>query len=253
MRKPIIAGNWKMHKTLPEAKKFLEEVSGLVPSKDQVESVVCAPALFLGQLVELAGSSDVQIGAQNMHFEENGAFTGETSPKALEDLGVKYVVIGHSERREMFNETDETVNKKTLSAFKYNLTPIVCCGETLEQRENGETNEFVGGQIKAALNGLSTEQVTQTVIAYEPIWAIGTGKSSTAADANETCAHIRKVIAEQFSPEVAEAVRIQYGGSVKPGNIKEYMSQPDIDGALVGGASLEADSFLQLLEAGSHE
>jgi triosephosphate isomerase (TIM) len=253
MRKPIIAGNWKMHKTLPEAKKFIEEVSGLVPSKDKVESVVCAPALFLGQLVELTKESDLEIGAQNMHFEESGAFTGETSPKALQDIGAKYVVIGHSERREMFNETDESVNKKTLTAFKYNLTPIVCCGETLEQRENGETNEFVGGQIKAALNGLSDEQVKQTVIAYEPIWAIGTGKSSTAEDANETCSHIRKVVAEQFSQEVAEAVRIQYGGSVKPGNIQEYMSQPDIDGALVGGASLETDSFLQLLEAGTHE
>ncbi|WP_210365302.1 triose-phosphate isomerase [Bacillus sp. REN3] len=253
MRKPIIAGNWKMHKTLPEAKAFIEEVAGSVPSKDQVESVVCAPALFLGQLTELAGNSDLGIGAQNMHFEESGAFTGEISPKALEDIGAKYVIIGHSERREMFNETDETVNKKTLTAFKYNLTPIVCCGETLQQRENGETNEFVGGQIKAALDGLTENQVRQTVIAYEPIWAIGTGKSSTAEDANETCAHIRKVIAEQFSQETADAVRIQYGGSVKPGNIKEYLSQQDIDGALVGGASLEADSFLKLLEAGKNE
>ncbi|MGM0902658.1 MAG: triose-phosphate isomerase [Bacillota bacterium] len=250
MRKPIIAGNWKMHKTLPEAKKFIEDVNGLVPSNDKVESVVCAPALFLGQLVEAARNHDLKIGAQNMHFEESGAFTGEISPKALEDIGVNYVIIGHSERREMFNETDETVNKKTLAAFKYNLTPIVCCGETLEQRENGETNEFVGSQVTKALEGLSEEQLKQTVIAYEPIWAIGTGKSSTAEDANETCAHIRKVLAERFSTEVAEAIRIQYGGSVKPGNIKEYMAQSDIDGALVGGASLETDSFLQLLEAG---
>ncbi|WP_404329832.1 triose-phosphate isomerase [Mesobacillus maritimus] len=250
MRKPIIAGNWKMHKTLPEAKKFIEDVNGLVPSNDKVESVVCAPALFLGQLVEAARNHDLKIGAQNMHFEESGAFTGEISPKALEDIGVNYVIIGHSERREMFNETDETVNKKTLAAFKYNLTPIVCCGETLEQRENGETNELVGSQVTKALEGLSEEQLKQTVIAYEPIWAIGTGKSSTAEDANETCAHIRKVLAERFSTEVAEAIRIQYGGSVKPGNIKEYMAQSDIDGALVGGASLETDSFLQLLEAG---
>lgn len=250
MRKPIIAGNWKMHKTLPEAKKFIEDVNGLVPSNDKVESVVCAPALFLGQLVEAARNHDLKIGAQNMHFEESGAFTGEISPKALEDIGVNYVIIGHSERREMFNETDETVNKKTLAAFKYNLTPIVCCGETLEQRENGETNELVGSQVTKALEGLTEEQLKQTVIAYEPIWAIGTGKSSTAEDANETCAHIRKVLAERFSSEVAEAIRIQYGGSVKPGNIKEYMAQSDIDGALVGGASLETDSFLQLLEAG---
>lgn len=253
MRKPIIAGNWKMHKTISEAKSFLEEVNGLVPSKDQVDSVVCAPALFLERLVESSKDYDVEIGAQNMHFEESGAFTGEISPVALADLGVKYVIIGHSERREMFNETDDSVNKKTLAAFKHGLTPIVCCGETLEQRENGETNDFVGGQIKQALVGLTEDQVKQTVIAYEPIWAIGTGKSSTAEDANETCSHIRKVISEQFSQDVADAVRIQYGGSVKPGNIGEYMAQPDIDGALVGGASLEAQSFLQLLEAGKNE
>ncbi|PLR99140.1 triose-phosphate isomerase [Bacillus sp. T33-2] len=253
MRKPIIAGNWKMHKTLSEASQFLEEVAGLVPAKDKMDSVVCAPALFLPRLAELAKEYDVEIGAQNMHFEESGAFTGETSPKAIADIGVKYVIIGHSERREMFNETDDSVNKKALSAFKYNLVPIVCVGETLEQRENGETNELVGSQVQKALNGLTEDQVKQTVIAYEPIWAIGTGKSSTAEDANEVCSHIRSVVAGQFSQEAADAVRIQYGGSVKPGNIKEYMAQPDIDGALVGGASLETDSFLQLLEAGKNE
>jgi triosephosphate isomerase (TIM) len=253
MRKPIIAGNWKMHKTLSEAKSFLEQVNGLVPTKEKIDSVVCAPALFLEQLVAVSKGYDVAIGAQNMHFENSGAFTGEISPVALADVGVQYVIIGHSERREMFNETDESVNKKTLAAFAHGLTPIVCCGETLEQRENGETNEFVGGQVKNALVGLTAEQLKQTVIAYEPIWAIGTGRSSSASDANEVCAYIRQVVAEQFSPEVAEAVRIQYGGSVKPENIKEYMSQPDIDGALVGGASLDADSFLKLLEAGSNE
>lgn len=253
MRKPIIAGNWKMHKTLSEATSFVEEVKNSVPSSDKVESVICAPALFLNSLVEATKGTEVAIGAQTMHFEEQGAFTGEISPKALADLGVKYVVIGHSERREMFNETDETVNKKTLAAFKYNLLPIVCVGETLEQRENGETMQLVGDQVKKALAGLSTEQVKQTVIAYEPIWAIGTGKSSTSQDANEVCALIRKVVAEQFSQDTAEALRIQYGGSVKPGNIKEYMAQSDIDGALVGGASLEAQSFLELVEAGSYE
>jgi triosephosphate isomerase (TIM) len=253
MRTPIIAGNWKMHKTLSEAKSFAKEVKGLVPTSDQVETVICSPALFLQSLVETTKGTNVKIGAQNMHFEESGAFTGEISPAALSDLGVQYVIIGHSERREMFNETDESVNKKTLAAFNYNLTPIVCCGETLVQRENGETNEFVGTQIKHALAGLTEEQVKQTVIAYEPIWAIGTGKSSTAEDANEVCAHIRRVVAEQFSQDVANAVRIQYGGSVKPGNIKEYMAQPDIDGALVGGASLEAQSFVQLVEAGKYE
>ncbi|WP_019153676.1 triose-phosphate isomerase [Robertmurraya massiliosenegalensis] len=253
MRKPIIAGNWKMHKTISEAKSFLEEVKGLVPAKDKVESVICAPALFLDSLVDLSKEYDVEIGAQNMHFEESGAFTGEISPVALADLGVKYVILGHSERREMFNETDDAVNKKTLAAFKHQLTPIVCCGETLEEREAGQTNELVGNQVKQAFVGLTAEQVKQTVIAYEPIWAIGTGKSSTAEDANEVCAHIRSVVAEQFSQTTADAVRIQYGGSVKPANIKEYMAQPDIDGALVGGASLEASSFLQLLEAGQYE
>ncbi|WP_045518085.1 triose-phosphate isomerase [Neobacillus niacini] len=253
MRKPIIAGNWKMNKTLAEAKSFTEEVKGLVPDSQKIDSIICAPALFLQNLVEITDGSDVKIGAQNMHFEESGAFTGEISPKPLSEIGVRYVIIGHSERREMFNETDESVNLKTLAAFKYNLTPIVCCGETLEQRENGETMDFVGTQIQKALAGLSDDQVKQTVIAYEPIWAIGTGKSSTSQDANDVCAHIRQVIAQQFSEDVANAVRIQYGGSVKPENIKEYMAQPDIDGALVGGASLDARSFLQLLEAGSYE
>ena len=253
MRKPIIAGNWKMNKTLAEAKSFTEEVKGLVPQSDKIDSVICAPALFLQNLVEITEGTEVKIGAQNMHFEENGAFTGEISPKPLSEIGVQYVIIGHSERREMFNETDESVNLKTLAAFKYNLTPIVCCGETLEQRENGETMDFVGSQVQKALAGLTDEQVKQTVIAYEPIWAIGTCKSSTSQDANDVCAHIRQVVGQQFSEDVANAVRIQYGGSVKPENIKEYMAQPDIDGALVGGASLEARSFLQLLEAGSYE
>ncbi|MFJ7752947.1 triose-phosphate isomerase [Peribacillus muralis] len=253
MRKPIIAGNWKMNKTLSEATAFLEEVSSLIPKQDVIDTVVCAPALFLDQLVQAAKGTDVKIGAQNMHFEDNGAFTGEISPIAIADLGVSYVILGHSERREMFNETDEAVNKKAHAAFANQLTPIVCCGETLEQREAGETNDFVASQIEKGLAGLSDEQLKQAVIAYEPIWAIGTGKSSSAQDANEVCAHIRTVVADKFSNEAAAAIRIQYGGSVKPENIKEYMAQPDIDGALVGGASLKADSFLQLLEAGHYE
>lgn len=242
-----------MFKTLSEAKSFMEEVKSSVPAKDKIESVVCAPAVFLESLVSIAKEYEIEIGAQNMHFEESGAFTGEISPVALEDLGVKYVILGHSERREMFNETDEAVNKKVVAAFKHHLVPIVCVGETLEQRESGITNEFVAGQVQKALAGLSPEQVKQVVIAYEPIWAIGTGKSSTSTDANDVCSHIRSVVAEQFSTDVAEAVRIQYGGSVKPANIKEYMAESDIDGALVGGASLEATSFLQLLEGGKNE
>lgn len=253
MRKPIIAGNWKMHKVMSEAKSFVEEVKSLVPSSEKVDSVVCAPSLFLERLVEITKDTELKIAAQNMHFEESGAFTGEVSPVALKDIGVSYVVLGHSERREMFAESDDSVNKKTFAAFKNGLTPIVCCGETLEEREAGKTNDLVGEQVKKALAGLTEEQANTVVIAYEPIWAIGTGKSSSAEDANKVCAYIRSVVAEQFSQNVADAVRIQYGGSVKPTNIKEYMAQSDIDGALVGGASLEAQSFLQLLEAGQNE
>ncbi|MBA2871387.1 triosephosphate isomerase [Anoxybacillus calidus] len=253
MRKPIIAGNWKMHKTLSEAVSFVEEVKGLIPSAEKVDSVICAPALFLERLVQAVQGTDLKIGAQNMHFAESGAYTGEISPMALKDIGVTYVIIGHSERREMFAETDETVNKKVMAAFTHGLTPIVCCGETLEQRESGQTNEIVGAQVEKALEGLTEEQAKQVVIAYEPIWAIGTGKSSTAEDANAVCGHIRSVIAKKFSQEVADAVRIQYGGSVKPNNIKEFLAQEHIDGALVGGASLEPQSFLQLVEAGNHE
>lgn len=238
-----------MNKTLGEAIAFVKETKEKVPSAEQVDTVVCSPALFLDALVKETEGTELKIGAQNMHFEESGAFTGEISPRALQDIRVDYVIIGHSERREMFAETDETVNKKVHAAFAYNLIPIMCCGETLEERENGSTNDIVKGQVEKGLAGLTEEQVKQAVIAYEPIWAIGTGKSSSAEEANETCAYIRTVVAEQFSQVAAEAVRIQYGGSVKPSNIRDYLNQSDIDGALVGGASLESESFLQLVEA----
>lgn len=250
MRKPIIAGNWKMNKTLQEAVDFASVVKTKIPSAESVESVICAPALFLDRLVQEVKGTDLGIGAQNMHFEESGAFTGEISPVALKDLGVQYVIIGHSERREMFNETDETVNKKVHAAFKHGLTPIMCVGETLEEREADQWKQVVQSQTTKGLAGLTDEQVAKVVIAYEPIWAIGTGKTASAEDANEVCAYIRKTVAEQFSKETADQIRIQYGGSVKPGNIKELMDQSDIDGALVGGASLDPNSFLQLLEAG---
>jgi triosephosphate isomerase (TIM) len=252
LRKPIIAGNWKMNKTLGEAKHFVEEVKGLIPKSDKVDSVVCAPALFLHGLKMEAEGSELKFGAQNMHFEDNGAFTGEISPVALKDMKIDYVIIGHSERREMFAETDESVNKKTHAAFNHGLAPIVCVGETLEEREQNKTKEIVEGQVEKALNNLTAEQVASTVIAYEPIWAIGTGKSSTAADANEVCAAIRQKVASLYSTDVSEKVRIQYGGSVKPQNIAEYMAETDIDGALVGGASLDPQSFLMLLEAVNH-
>ncbi|MFP5163001.1 triose-phosphate isomerase [Staphylococcus equorum] len=250
MRKPIIAGNWKMNKTVQEAKDFVNALPTL-PDTKEVESVICAPAIQLDALVTLVNdgkAEGLQIGAQNAYFEDNGAFTGETSPAALADLGVKYVVIGHSERREIFKETDEDINKKAHAVFNHGMTPIICVGETDEERESGKANEVVGNQVKKAVEGLSEEQLQQVVIAYEPIWAIGTGKSSTSEDANEMCAFVRETVAELSSQTVADATRIQYGGSVKPNNIKEYMAQSDIDGALVGGASLKVDDFVQLLE-----
>ena len=191
----------------------------------------------------------MKVAAQNCYFEEEGAFTGEISPKALGDLGVDYVIIGHSERREYFHETDEDINKKAHAILRNGMTPIVCCGETLEQRESGVTNEWVSGQITAALKDLTADQVANLVLAYEPIWAIGTGKSSTAKDANDTCGVVRATVATIFGQEVADKVRVQYGGSVKPENIAEYMAEEHIDGALVGGASLVPESFLALLEA----
>ncbi len=248
MRKPIIAGNWKMHKTLTEATEFMNEVKSAVPSSEKVDSVVCAPAPFLHQLVKDSEGQEIKVGAQTMHFEDAGAFTGEVSPAMLEDLNVDYVIIGHSERRAMFNETNESVNKKVQAAFSHSLVPIVCVGETLEEREGGSMKEVVSEQVTEALKGLTAEQVSQTVIAYEPVWAIGTGKSATAEDANEVCSFIRKTVAELSGNEASDSVRIQYGGSVKPENIKDFMQQSDIDGALVGGASLKPDSFLQLIE-----
>nr|WP_258525585.1 triose-phosphate isomerase [Paenibacillus sp. YN15] len=246
-RTPIIAGNWKMFKTVKEAVAFAEEVKGKAELAG-VESVVCAPFTNLPALVQAFQGTAIKVGAQNLHFEDNGAYTGEISGIMLKDLGVEYVIIGHSERRAYFAETDEIVNKKVLAAFKHGLTPILCVGEKLEEREAGETKEVCRVQTVAALAGLTAEQAAKTVIAYEPIWAIGTGKSSTAEDANEVISYIRSVVAEQFNGEVAQAIRIQYGGSVKPNNISEYMAKADIDGALVGGASLEPASYIALVE-----
>lgn len=252
MRKPIIAGNWKMYKTLSEAKEFAEEVKGLAPNPEKVDTVLCAPALFLEQLAQVLKDSPVHVGAQTMHFENEGAFTGEVSPIQLADLGVEFVIVGHSERREFFNETDEAVNKKVHAAFQHSLVPIVCVGETLEEREAGKTTSKVEGQIEKALADLSEDKVKQTVIAYEPIWAIGTGKTATSEDANEVCGSIRSKVESLFGQSVAQAVRIQYGGSVKAENIEELLTMEHIDGALVGGASLQSSSFLKLLEAGAN-
>ncbi|AMW99795.1 triose-phosphate isomerase [Rummeliibacillus sp. G93] len=252
MRKPIIAGNWKMYKTLSQAVEFVQEVKTSIPESTKVDAVICAPALFLPSLVKEAEGSALEIGAQTMHFENEGAFTGEISPAQLEDLKVNYVILGHSERREYNNETDESVNKKVHAAFEHGMTPIICVGETLDDREKSHTMVKVSSQVGAALKGLTKDQVAKTVIAYEPIWAIGTGKTATSEDANTVCEGIRKTVADIAGEEAAEAVRIQYGGSVKPANIKELLSMEHIDGALVGGASLEPDSYLQLLEAGAN-
>lgn len=249
MRKPIIAGNWKMNKTAAQAKAFAEAVRTKIPANRLVDSVIGSPALFLQELVESAKGTELKISAQNCYWENAGAYTGETSPAALADLGVDYVIIGHSERREYFHETDEDINKKAKAIFANKLIPIFCCGESLETYEAGKTAEWIEGQITKGLAGLSSEQVSSMVIAYEPIWAIGTGKSADATIADEICGVVRATVEKLYGKEVSEAVRIQYGGSVKPENIGEYMAKENVDGALVGGASLDADSFLALLNA----
>ncbi|MGX9135801.1 triose-phosphate isomerase [Rummeliibacillus sp. JY-2-4R] len=252
MRKPIIAGNWKMYKTLSEAIEFVNAVKSSLPEKEKVDSVICAPSLFLPSLVKEAEGSNLAIGAQTMHYENEGAFTGEVSPVQLEDIQVQYVILGHSERRQYDNETDEGVNKKAHAAFAHHLTPIICVGETLEEREANQTVAKVSSQVSKALDGLTAEQVAKSVIAYEPIWAIGTGKTATAEDANVVCEAIRKTVEEVAGNTAAESIRIQYGGSVKPENVVELLSMEHIDGALVGGASLQPNSYLSLLEAGAN-
>jgi len=241
-----------MNKTLAGATQFIQDIKDSIPAKDVVEAVVCAPAVFLSALVKETEGTDIAIGAQNMYFEESGAFTGEISPIMLKDLGVHYVILGHSERRALFAETDEMVNKKTQAAFDHGLVPIVCVGETLEEREAGKTYSLVEAQVTEALKGLNSEQVKAVIVAYEPIWAIGTGQSASSDQANEVCGVVRQTVAKLYDQATADSVRVQYGGSVKPANIAELLGKEHIDGALVGGASLESDAFLQLLEAANH-
>ena len=252
MRKPIVAGNWKMYKTFDEAVDFVEAIQQAIPSPEKVDAVVCAPAIYLPTLVVAAEDSSLAIGAQNMHFEDEGAFTGEISPAMLSNIQVDYVILGHSERREMFNETDEAVNKKIRAALNHGIVPIICCGETLEERDAGATESKVAGQITKALEGFTAEEVEHMVIAYEPIWAIGTGKTATADDANTVCGSIRSVVEKLYGKATGDKIRIQYGGSVKPENIEELLAKEHIDGALVGGASLQAASFMKLLEAAAN-
>ena len=248
MRKPIIAGNWKMFKTRDEAINFILQVNDRMPSIDKVDTVVCAQFTALRCLVKRQ-MENLRIGAQNMHWADEGAYTGEVSGLMLKSIGVSYVIIGHSERRQYFNETDGDINKKLKKVFEVELTPILCVGESLEQREGGKTEEHLKGQLEKDLEGLTKEQVMSLVIAYEPIWAIGTGRTATAEVAEETCKFIREEVGRLYDQETAEAIRIQYGGSVKTSNIDELMSMPDIDGALIGGASLKPEDFVVLCNA----
>lgn len=239
-RKKIIAGNWKMNMTPSEAVELVNTLKSLVVT-EEADVVFCVPAIDIIPVVEAAKGSNIQVGAENMYFEEKGAYTGEISPNMLTDAGVKYVVLGHSERREYFAETDETVNKKMLKAFEHGITPIMCCGETLTQREQGVTMDFIRQQVKVGFQNVTADQAKTAVIAYEPIWAIGTGKTATTEQAEEVCKGIRDCVAEVYDEATAEAIRIQYGGSVNAGNAAELFAQADIDGGLVGGASLKAD------------
>ena len=247
IRKKIIAGNWKMNKTPSEATVFINELKLLVNEAD-VDVVACTPFVCIPAAIEAAKGTNIQIGAQNMYYEKSGAYTGEVSAQMLVDLGVKYVIVGHSERRQYFAETDVLVNKKVLAAFNSGLIPIVCVGEALEQREQGITDDLVRMQTKIAMQGLGVEQAKQVVIAYEPIWAIGTGKTATAEQANEVCAVIRETVKGLFGEDVSQQIRIQYGGSVNADNASELMNMSDIDGALVGGASLKADEFSKIVK-----
>lgn len=248
-RKTVIAGNWKMNKTPLEAKELIEEMKPLLAKAKWCEMVLCVPFTDLQTAIKAAKGSKIAIGAQNMHFEKSGAFTGEVSATMLKELGVKYVIIGHSERRQYFNETDDTCNKKVLVAIENGLRPILCCGETLDQREQGVTIETVRSQIKIALQGVQVEDIKKVIIAYEPIWAIGTGKTATSEQANEVCSAIRDCLRELYGARAARAITVQYGGSMNAKNASELLAQPDVDGGLIGGASLKSADFAAIVEA----
>ncbi len=247
MRTPFIAGNWKMYKTVVEAVKYVKEFRSLVKDITGVEIVLAAPFTAIHAAAEAARNSNVGIAAQDVYWEKQGAFTGEVSAPMIREAGAEYVIIGHSERRTLFGETDETVNRKVGAAFSEDLTPIVCIGETLEQRERNETFGVLDTQIARGLAGITAEQITQLVIAYEPVWAIGTGRNATPAQAAEAHAHIRQRVLDQHGAETAELVRVIYGGSVKPENIRDLITQPNVDGALVGGACLEVEGFFEIV------
>ncbi len=246
LRTPIIAGNWKMNNTIAEAVQLVEKIKKS-PLKEDVEVVVAVPFTSLVDVKKAIEGSRIKLAAQNMHWEDKGAYTGEISPLMLKEIGIDYCIIGHSERRQYFNETDETVNKKVKATLKYNIKPIICVGETLEQRENNEAEQIVEKQLLKALEGVEIGKIKDIVIAYEPIWAIGTGKTASSDDADKMCAFIRRIIGNKYGEQASKVIRIQYGGSVKPNNIKELMDRENIDGALVGGASLVAEDFVKIV------
>ncbi len=248
-RKTIIAGNWKMNKTPSEGKALIEEMKGMLSKTKWCEVVLCVPFTDIQAAVKAAKGSKIAIGAENMHFEKSGAFTGEISADMLKELGVKYVIIGHSERRQYFNETDETCNKKVKVAIENGLRPILCVGESLAEREQDVTMEVIRKQVKIALQGVTVDEVKKVVIAYEPIWAIGTGKTATSEQAGEVCAKIRDCLREMYGARAARAITIQYGGSMNAKNAAELLAQPDVDGGLIGGASLKAPDFAAIVDA----
>ena len=252
-RKTIIAGNWKMNKTPSETKAFAEQFKAILPKTKWCDIVVCAPTVDLSAAVRAFKDSRIAVGAENVYFEKSGAYTGEVSADMLKDLGVKYVIIGHSERRQYFGETDFTVNKKVVAALEAGLHPIICVGETLDQRELGVTMELIALQLKSALAGVPAEKARKCVIAYEPVWAIGTGKTATAQQAAEVCTFIRSTIRHLYGARIARSVTVQYGGSMKPANAAELLAQPDIDGGLIGGAALDAGQFVDIINAANQD
>ena len=252
-RKTIIAGNWKMNKTLSEMKAYAEEIRPIMPKGKWCETVLCVPFVNIPAAVRLFKDSHIAIGAQNCHYEDHGAYTGEVTAEMLKEVGVKYVILGHSERRQYYNETDLTVNKKVHAVLNAGLQPIVCVGESLEQREAGVTMDFIAYQVKAALAGVPAEKMRRVVIAYEPLWAIGTGKTATAEQANEVCEGIRAVIRKEYGARVARAVTVQYGGSMNAKNAQELLAQPDVDGGLIGGAALKPNDFVSIIQAADQE
>ena len=249
MRKTVIAGNWKMNMTPSETKKFISELAPMVAGLDKCDIVLCVPAIDIPAAVEAAAGSNIKIGAENVHFKESGAYTGEISAKMLVEAGVEYVVIGHSERRQYFGETDKTVNLRTLAALAAGLKPIVCVGETLEEREAGYTETLLKYQTKMALTGVSAEQLKNVVIAYEPVWAIGTGVTATADQADEGNGFVRAAVAEAYGADVAEKITVQYGGSMNDANAAELLAKVNVDGGLIGGASLKTDKFTAIVKA----